>query len=166
MNVEILDEAQQDLMEGFRFYESQSRGLGDYFVDSLFSDIDSLQIYAGIHSVHLGYYRLGPSPPAGRAASMRRNGSTTQRFAEKDKGRGKETERGSASMIEFACPKCRRVFQGPDEDAGRKVRCQSCGCVMLIPSPASGTAGAGESGVLYGRDIREAELGAFLERRH
>ena len=32
--------------------------MGDYFLDSLFSDIDSLQIYAGIHSVHFGYHRL------------------------------------------------------------------------------------------------------------
>ena len=58
MKIEILDEAQQDLVDGFRFYESQSAGLGDYFLDSLFSDIDSLQLYAGIHSVHWGYHRL------------------------------------------------------------------------------------------------------------
>jgi len=58
MKVEILDEAQEDLLDGFRFYECHSEGLGDYFLDSLFSDIDSLQIYAGIHSVHFGYHRL------------------------------------------------------------------------------------------------------------
>jgi plasmid stabilization system protein ParE len=58
MKVEILDEAQNDLLDGFRFYENQSEGLGDYFLDSLFSDIDSLQIYAGVHSVHFGYHRL------------------------------------------------------------------------------------------------------------
>lgn len=39
MRVEILDEAQQDLLDGFRFYECQSEGLGDYFLDSQFSDI-------------------------------------------------------------------------------------------------------------------------------
>jgi hypothetical protein len=33
-------------------------GLGDYFLDSLFSDIDSLQFYAGVHPVHFGYNRL------------------------------------------------------------------------------------------------------------
>ena len=43
MKVQILDETQQDLVEGYRFYESQVAGLGDYFLDSLFSDIDSLQ---------------------------------------------------------------------------------------------------------------------------
>jgi plasmid stabilization system protein ParE len=58
MKVHILDEAQEDLLDGFRFYESQREGLGDYFLDSLFSDIDSLQIYAGVHSLHFGYHRL------------------------------------------------------------------------------------------------------------
>lgn len=58
MKVEILDEAQEDLLDGYRFYECQNEGLGDYFLDSLFSDIDSLQIYAGIHAVHFGYHRL------------------------------------------------------------------------------------------------------------
>ena len=32
MKVQILDEAEQDLVDGFRFYEAQSRGLGDYFL--------------------------------------------------------------------------------------------------------------------------------------
>ena len=34
MNLQILDEAQQDLIDGFRFYESQAPGLGNYFLDS------------------------------------------------------------------------------------------------------------------------------------
>jgi hypothetical protein len=58
MRVQILDEAQRDLVEGHRFYESQGEGLGDFFLDSLFSDIDSLQLYAGIHPVYFGYNRL------------------------------------------------------------------------------------------------------------
>ena len=58
MKVQILDEAEQDLIDGFRFYEAQKEGLGDYFLDSLFSDIDSLQLYAGIHSRRFGYHRL------------------------------------------------------------------------------------------------------------
>ena len=45
MRVAILDEAERDLMDGFRFYEMQDNGLGDYFLDSLFSDIDSLALY-------------------------------------------------------------------------------------------------------------------------
>lgn len=58
MKIRILDDAQQDLVDGFHFYEEQSEGLGDYFLDSLFADIDSLQIYAGIHALHLGHHRL------------------------------------------------------------------------------------------------------------
>ncbi len=58
MKVLILNEAEQDLIDGFRFYETQSAGLGDYFLDSLFSDIDSLHLYAGIHAKHFGYHRM------------------------------------------------------------------------------------------------------------
>jgi plasmid stabilization system protein ParE len=58
MRIEILDEAEQDLIDGFRFYEVQEIGLGDYFLDSLSSDIDSLRIYAGVHPKYFGYYRL------------------------------------------------------------------------------------------------------------
>ncbi len=43
MNVRILDESEQDLVDGFRFYEMQDEGLGDYFLDSLFADIDCRQ---------------------------------------------------------------------------------------------------------------------------
>ncbi len=58
MRVEILDSAEKDLIDGFKFYESQSIGLGNYFLDSLFSDIESLHLYAGIHALHFGYHRL------------------------------------------------------------------------------------------------------------
>lgn len=58
MKIRILDEAERDLADGRRFYEAQSRGLGEYFLDSLLSDIDSLCLYAGIHSVHGSYHRL------------------------------------------------------------------------------------------------------------
>ena len=58
MKVEILDEAELDLIEGFRFYEFQATGLGDYFLDSLFADIESLYLYAGVHALHFGYHRL------------------------------------------------------------------------------------------------------------
>jgi len=33
-------------------------GLGQYFLNTLFSDIDSLALYGGIHSMHWGYHRL------------------------------------------------------------------------------------------------------------
>lgn len=58
MRVEVLDEAEQDLVDGARFYEAQEPGLGQYFLDSLFSDVDSPQLYAGIHAVHFGCHWL------------------------------------------------------------------------------------------------------------
>ena len=57
MKIQILPSAMEDLRRGYRFYESQERGLGDYFQDSLFSDIDSLLLFAGIHRVIDGYHR-------------------------------------------------------------------------------------------------------------
>jgi len=59
MQIKIRDQAKDDLFFGFRFYEAQDVGLGDYFLDSLYADIDSLLIYAGIHRVVFGkYHRL------------------------------------------------------------------------------------------------------------
>jgi len=59
MQIRILEHAEDDLLSGFRFYETQEEGLGDYFLDSLYADIDSLLIYAGIHRIVFGkYYRL------------------------------------------------------------------------------------------------------------
>ena len=58
MKIRILDEAEQDLIDGYRFYEAQDRGLGDYFFDSLSADIESLHLYAGIHPKDVGYHRL------------------------------------------------------------------------------------------------------------
>ena len=59
MRIEVLDSAQQDLVAGYVFYESHARGLGHYFLDSLFSDIDSLRLFAGVHEVRFGrYHRL------------------------------------------------------------------------------------------------------------
>ena len=58
MKVQILPSAQDDLAEGFAFYEKQQAGLGSYFLDSLFADIDSLAIHAGIHRKVFGSHRL------------------------------------------------------------------------------------------------------------
>ena len=58
MKIELLDSAEKDLLDGFKFYERQASGLGNYFLDSLFSDIESLRLYAGIHALHFGYHRL------------------------------------------------------------------------------------------------------------
>lgn len=57
MKIEVLEEAKHDLSAGFNFYEEQSPGIGSYFLDSLFADIDSLMLYAGTHRVVNGSYR-------------------------------------------------------------------------------------------------------------
>lgn len=59
MKVRILSSAARDLMDGYRFYEKQAPGIGGYFLDALFSDIDSLIVNAGVHQIFFGrYYRL------------------------------------------------------------------------------------------------------------
>ncbi len=58
MRIRVLSSAVADLHAGRLFYEEQTEGVGDYFFDSLFSDIDSLALYAGIHPEVYGYHRL------------------------------------------------------------------------------------------------------------
>jgi plasmid stabilization system protein ParE len=58
MIIQILDKAEKDLIDGYEFYERRSKGLGNYFLDSIYSDIESLQLYAGIHAPYFGYHRL------------------------------------------------------------------------------------------------------------
>lgn len=58
MKIQILEEAENDLIDGFSFYERQVPGLGAYFLDSVFADMESLYLYAGIHAMHFGYHRL------------------------------------------------------------------------------------------------------------
>lgn len=57
MRIKILNSALEDLYKGRLFYEEQDSGLGEYFFNSLFSDIDSLTLFAGIHIKIFGYYR-------------------------------------------------------------------------------------------------------------
>ena len=59
MKIKILDLAKLDLLDGFHFYEEQQTGLGSYFLTSLYSDIESLRLYAGIHlKPHKNLHRL------------------------------------------------------------------------------------------------------------
>jgi hypothetical protein len=57
MRIEVLDDTKDDLVDGFHFYEEQSPGLGSYFLDSLFADIDSLLLYAGTHRIAFDSHR-------------------------------------------------------------------------------------------------------------
>ena len=58
MRLRILDSALEDLDQGRRFYERQGPGLGAYLLDGLFTEIDSLLLYAGIHPKVFGFHRL------------------------------------------------------------------------------------------------------------
>lgn len=58
MTIKLLSSAVDDLRNGADFYEAQGEGLGGYFLDSLFSDIDTLLEYAGIHLRVFGHFRL------------------------------------------------------------------------------------------------------------
>jgi hypothetical protein len=50
MKIEILSQARDDLIEGYWFYEDKEEGLGDYFLTCLYSDIESLKIFGGVHA--------------------------------------------------------------------------------------------------------------------
>ncbi|MFK8012575.1 MAG: hypothetical protein AB8B80_11075 [Marinicellaceae bacterium] len=59
MIIKVNSSAKKDLKDGYSFYEKQEITIGSYFLDSLFSDIDSLKITAGIHQITFNkYYRL------------------------------------------------------------------------------------------------------------
>ena len=58
MKIVILASARDDLAAGAAFYETQGEGLGEYFRESLISDVDSLETSAGIHESVFGFQRL------------------------------------------------------------------------------------------------------------
>ena len=57
-HIQILSEAETDLEEGKVFYDNQKKGIGNYFWDSLISDIESLINFSGVHSKVYGYHRM------------------------------------------------------------------------------------------------------------
>ena len=50
MRVEISESAHNDVLDGYWFYNRQEPGLGEYFSDTLYGEMASLRLYAGIHS--------------------------------------------------------------------------------------------------------------------
>ena len=61
MNVDdviVLKQVKDDLKNGKDFFNLNKAGIGDYFIDSIISDIMSLKLYAGIHSKIFGLYRM------------------------------------------------------------------------------------------------------------
>ncbi len=58
MRIKLLATAKEDLKTEARFYEEKQPGLGDYFLSTLYADIDSLSFFAGIHMKQFAFYRL------------------------------------------------------------------------------------------------------------
>ena len=58
MMVVVLEDAAEDIELGRRFYESCEAGVGDYFTESILSDLDSLVLFAGIHPLYFGFHRM------------------------------------------------------------------------------------------------------------
>jgi plasmid stabilization system protein ParE len=57
MNVELRDEARDDLVEGAVFYGQQSDGLDEHFLGCLRGDITKLESTGGIHEQYHGFHR-------------------------------------------------------------------------------------------------------------
>lgn len=58
MKIKILPSALGDIDRGRRFYARRGNEIGEYFLDSLIADIDSLALYAGAHMKVFGFHRL------------------------------------------------------------------------------------------------------------
>jgi hypothetical protein len=58
VKIRLLTSACRDLAAGREFYDRQGEGSGGYFFDSIFADIDSLALYAGIHRKVFGHHWL------------------------------------------------------------------------------------------------------------
>jgi hypothetical protein len=58
MNLRILPSALKVVTRGEMFYARLDQSLGDYFLSSIFGDVDSLALDAGIHREVFGYHRL------------------------------------------------------------------------------------------------------------
>lgn len=54
----VLKQVKDDLNEGRVFYDLNEKSIGDYFYDTLVSDIESLWLYSGIHPVICGLNRM------------------------------------------------------------------------------------------------------------
>jgi|SRR5680860_34220 hypothetical protein len=55
-NVRLTDEALADIDSATQFYEKLVAGLGQYFFDSIITDLEALEFFGGIHQQKLGYY--------------------------------------------------------------------------------------------------------------
>ena len=56
--VVVLSDAATDIEAARDFYEVQEIGVGEYFVDSLLTDIESLANFSGIHPKYFEFHRM------------------------------------------------------------------------------------------------------------
>jgi len=54
--VRLTDEAIQDIDHAVNFYDQIEPGLGDYFFDSITTDVEALEFFGGLHQQRFGYY--------------------------------------------------------------------------------------------------------------
>ena len=54
----VLEEAAVDIEQARVFYNLQQSGIGEDFAQSILSDLESLAIYHGIHTIHFGFHRM------------------------------------------------------------------------------------------------------------
>lgn len=54
--VKLTDEAIADIDAATLFYEKLTPGLGQYFFDSITTDLEALEFFGGIHQQRLGYH--------------------------------------------------------------------------------------------------------------
>ena len=57
MNVNLSSDAEQDLVDGYWFYELQEKGAGGYFRSCLLEDANRLQTTGGVHPLFSNYHR-------------------------------------------------------------------------------------------------------------
>jgi hypothetical protein len=85
----ILAEAAEDIEAARDFYQAQEQGVGEYCVDSLLADVESLGLFSGIHPLHFEFHRMLASRfPFGILLSGTRRrdpGFRSARFASRSK---------------------------------------------------------------------------------
>jgi hypothetical protein len=56
--VVVLAEAAEDIEAAREFYDSVEVGLGNYFADSIITDLESLALFHGVHAKHFRFHRM------------------------------------------------------------------------------------------------------------
>ncbi len=71
MKIYILEEVEHDLLAGASFYDRLAQGLGDHFLETLYTEIDTLLVCAGIHIKVFGTQRRSQRGPFSQPSTYR-----------------------------------------------------------------------------------------------